>query len=50
MKESLSIRFIKYENQLFQSNDFYVICSNDKVYKVDGKKKKNSRRNNFTFK
>ncbi|WP_064605715.1 uracil-DNA glycosylase family protein [Streptobacillus moniliformis] len=40
MKESLSIRFIKYENQLFQSNDFYVICSNDKVYKVDGKRKK----------
>lgn len=40
MKDSLSIRFIKYENQLFQSNDFYVVSSNDKVYKVDGKKKK----------
>lgn len=39
LKDSQNIRFIKYSNQLFSSNDFYVV-SNFKVYKVDGNKKK----------
>lgn len=38
-KKSVNIRFIKYDNQLFQSNDFYVISENTNVLMVSGKNK-----------
>lgn len=40
MKNSESITFIKYENQLFQSNDLYIVSMDNKIFKVDGKRKK----------
>lgn len=39
MKNSMNLRFIKYQDQLFQSNDFYVI-SNLNLHKISGSKKK----------
>ena len=39
MKNSMNLRFIKYQDQLFQSNDFYVI-SNLNLHKISGNKKK----------
>lgn len=39
MRNSQNIRFIKYDNQLFQSNDFYVV-SNKKIYKINASKHK----------
>ncbi|CAM3457512.1 uracil-DNA glycosylase family protein [Pseudostreptobacillus hongkongensis] len=39
MKKSQNLRFIKYDNQLFQSNDFYAI-SNQKIYKINSSKYK----------
>lgn len=39
MKNSMNLRFIKYQDQLFQSNDFYVI-SNLNLYKISGSKKR----------
>lgn len=39
MKNSMNLRFIKYQDQLFQSNDFYVI-SNLNLHKISGNKKR----------
>ena len=38
MKNSMNVRFRKYQDQLFQSNDFYVI-SNLNLHKISGSKK-----------